>query len=100
MKPFLSRLLPPRPTFPADMTAEEGAAMQAHGVYLRGLAEKGVAIAFGPVLDPKGPWGVGIFRVESEEQMQEIARNDPAISSGLGFACEILPMAALVTGER
>jgi hypothetical protein len=33
--------------------------MQAHGAYLRGLAEKGQAIAFGPALDPKGASGGG-----------------------------------------
>ena len=98
MKPFLYRLLPPRPSFPQDMTPEEAAIMQAHGVYLRGLAAKGEAIAFGPVLDPKGAWGVGIFQVASAERMDEIARNDPAIMSGRGFAYEVLPMAALVTG--
>jgi hypothetical protein len=98
MKPFLYRLLPPRPSFPQDMTSEEAAIMQAHGVYLRGLAVKGEAIAFGPVLDPKGAWGVGIFQVVSAERMDEIARNDPAILSSRGFAYEILPMAALVTG--
>ncbi|HLW93113.1 MAG TPA: YciI family protein, partial [Roseiarcus sp.] len=60
-------------------------------------AAKGSAIAFGPVLDPKGSWGVGIFSVDSEEAMAEITRNDPAILSGRGFSYEILPMAALVT---
>jgi uncharacterized protein len=100
MKPFLYRLLPPRPSFPQDMTPEEAAIMQAHGVYLRGLAAKGEAVAFGPVLDPKGAWGVGIFQTESAERMDEIARNDPAILSGRGFAYEILPMAALVIGAN
>jgi uncharacterized protein len=98
MKPFLYRLTPPRPSFPQDMTPGEAAIMQAHGGYLRGLAAQGEAIAFGPVLDPKGAWGVGLFQVASAERMHEIARNDPAILSGSGFAYEILPMAALVTG--
>jgi hypothetical protein len=98
MKPFLYRLLPPRPSFPQDMTPEEAAIMHAHSVYLRGLAANGEAVAFGPVLDPKGAWGVGIFQVASAERMDEIARNDPAIMSGRGFAYEVLPMAALVTG--
>src|SRR5579872_6779644 len=98
MQPFLCRLLPPRPSFAADMTDEERAVMQAHSAYLRGLAAKGIAVAFGPVLDPKGAWGVGIFQVESAERMEEIALNDPAIRSGRGFAYEILPTAALVAG--
>ncbi len=97
MKPFVYRLLPPRPTFAQDMTADERGVMQSHSAYLRGLAAKGEAVAFGPVLDPKGSWGVGIFQVESEARMNEIASRDPAILSGRGFAYEILPMAALVT---
>ena len=96
MKPFVYRLLPPRPSFAQDMTADERAVMLEHSAYLRGLAAKGEAVAFGPVLDPKGSWGVGIFQVESAERMEEIARNDPAIRSGRGFAFEVLPMAALV----
>ena len=98
MKHFLCRLLPPRPTFASDMTPDERAAIEAHQTYLRGLAAKGAAIAFGPVLDPKGSWGVGIFAVESDEAMAAIARDDPAILSGRGFSYEILPMAALVVG--
>jgi uncharacterized protein len=97
MTPYLYRLLPPRPTFPQDMTPEEAAVMQAHGAYLRDLAAKGEAIAFGPVLDPKGAWGVGIFQVANAGRMEEIAKGDPAIASGRGFAYEILPMAGLVT---
>ncbi len=98
MKPFVYRLLPPRPSFAQDMTEEERTVMMEHSAYLRGLAAKGEALAFGPVLDPKGSWGVGIFQVESAERMEEIARSDPAIRSGRGFAYEILPMATLVTG--
>jgi len=98
MQPFLCRLLPPRPSFAADMTDEERAVMQAHSAYLRGLAAKGIAVAFGPVLDPKGAWGVGIFQVESAEAIAEITNKDPAIQSGRGFTYEVLPMAALVTG--
>jgi len=48
------RLLPPRPTFALDMTAEEAAMMAEHVAYWGGLLERGVAIVFGPVGDPKG----------------------------------------------
>jgi uncharacterized protein len=88
--------MPPRPTFTSDMTQDERAVMQAHQTYLLGLAAKGSAVAFGPVLDPRGSWGVGIFTVESAEEIEAITRNDPAILSGRGFSYEILPMAALV----
>jgi len=54
---FVCRLLPPRPTFLADMTDEERALMQAHGLYWRERMAEGKVIVFGPVADPKGPWG-------------------------------------------
>ena len=54
---FLCRLLPPRPTFVQDMTPEEGQVMQAHAAYWQALLAQGIAIVFGPVLDPKGPGG-------------------------------------------
>ena len=51
---FVARLLPPRPSFLRDMTAEEAGLMAQHGAYLSGLVQDGVAILFGPVDDPKG----------------------------------------------
>jgi len=54
MMRFLFKLLSPRPTFPMDMTESERKVMQDHVVYWTGLRDKGTAIVFGPVLDPKG----------------------------------------------
>jgi uncharacterized protein len=39
MPHFLYKLIPPRPTFPADLTEEEGAIMQEHFGYWAGLIE-------------------------------------------------------------
>lgn len=55
---FLYKLIPPRPTFVQDMTEAEIKAMEEHAVYWKGLTDRGIAIAFGLVLDPKGPWGL------------------------------------------
>jgi len=60
-KHFFVKLIPPRVTFMMDMTDAEKAIMQQHVVYWSKLLEKGTAIAYGPVLDPKGPYGVGII---------------------------------------
>jgi len=91
-KYFLLRLIAPRPTFAIDMTPEEMQVMQAHGAYLKKYVEEGTVIVMGPVLDPKGSWGVAIMEVESEKEVQSIIAQDPTILSGLGFRYEVLPM--------
>lgn len=94
---FFCRLLPPRPTFATDMTSEERAVMQAHAGYWTKLLHEGVAVAFGPVADPKGAWGAGILRVTDEAHVSALTAEDPAILSRRGFSYETLPMLSLVT---
>ena len=95
---FLCRLLPPRPTFAMDMTPAEAEAMKKHVVYWTGLLAKKSAIAFGPVADPKGPWGVGIVDVRDEAELRELQKNDPAILAQIGLEYEAYPMPRLVHG--
>jgi uncharacterized protein YciI len=78
------------------MTEAEKRVMGEHVGYWTKLLEQGVAFAFGPVVDPKGPWGVGIVEVEGEAAVKALEQADPAIQSGLGFSYEILPMARAV----
>ena len=92
MSYFLFRLNAPRPTFAQDMTAQERAVMQAHVGYWMGLVQKGEALVFGPVADPAGAWGVGIVQVDDAAAAQAISEQDPAITSGMGFTIDILPM--------
>ncbi|MET0341035.1 MAG: SRPBCC domain-containing protein [Polyangiales bacterium] len=89
---YLCKLLPPRPTFPADMTAAERAIMQEHVAYWTGMRDEGVAVAFGPVLDPKGAWGAGVIGVISDDQLRALQANDPAIRANVGFGYEAYPM--------
>jgi uncharacterized protein YciI len=96
---FLCRLIPPRPTFAVDMTAVEAQAMQAHVAYWTGLAERGIAIAFGPVADPAGGWGVGIVAAPSDEAIRQLQHDDPAIRAGIGMRYETLPMPQIVVGR-
>lgn len=97
---FVIRLLAPRPSFVADMSDQEREVMQRHVVYWTQLLHDGVAIAFGPVADPNGPWGLGLVEVSSPEQVQQIEQNDPAISAALGFRYEVLPMLQAVVRPR
>jgi hypothetical protein len=68
----------PRPTFLFDMTADERAAMQQHVAYWSEKAAQGIAIVFGPVADPKGVYGIGVYRVDDMAQMQQMLDQDPA----------------------
>jgi len=93
---FLCRLIPPRPTFMQDMTSDERAIMEAHGQYWHTKLAEGVAIAFGPVADPAGGWGLGIVEARDDAELKAFQSADPAIASGRGFRYESLPSVRLV----
>jgi uncharacterized protein YciI len=92
MSYFLCRLNAPRPTFPADMTQAEAALMQRHADWWTDLTAKGTGILFGPVLDPKGVWGLGLIEVEDQADARALTESDPIIQAGLGFSYEISPI--------
>lgn len=93
---YLCRLLPARATFMMDMTAQEREVMLAHGKYWRGKLAEGNVIAFGPVADPAGGWGVGIVAVRDEAELRAFQSEDPAIKAGIGLRYEALPMLTAV----
>lgn len=72
------------------MTEVERKVMQEHATYWKGVTDKGISIVFGLVLDPKGPWGVGIVEVADEADARALGTNDPAVKAGLTF--EVYPM--------
>jgi len=92
---FLSKLIPPRPSFPFDMNEEERAMMLAHQDYWLPHVNAGLVLAMGPVLDPNGPYGVMIANVPSEKMLAEWQAQDPAILSGRGLVFENHPMPAI-----
>src|SRR5215475_6936234 len=93
---YLCRLIAPRPAFAAEMTPAEAKAMHEHVAYWTDLLSKGKVIAFGPVLDPKGPWGVGIVSVGDAAELRELQANDPAINAQIGLGYEAFEMPRLV----
>jgi uncharacterized protein len=97
MRGFLFRLIPTRPDFAFTLTDEERAAMAEHFAYWSGLLERGQAVAFGPVNDPSGPYGLGIVLAANIEEAEVFRDGDPVISPPLGFRTEIVPMLSLVT---
>jgi uncharacterized protein YciI len=78
-KHFFLKLVPKRATFPQDMTEDERKIMLAHVDYWKKYMEEGIMLVFGPVMDPKGIYGVGILSVDDESQLEALAANDPAV---------------------
>jgi hypothetical protein len=93
---FFTKLNPPRASFAQDMTDEERHFMGEHAVYWGALAEKGVALLFGPVGDPKGVYGICITQTDNEEEIHSLTANDPIIRAALGFTVETYPMLNIV----
>lgn len=97
MPGFLFKLIPPRPDLRSTMTDDERTTMMAHVGYWTKFAEDGVAVAFGPVDDPAGTYGIGIILADDLSAAEALCAADPTMTSGLGFRMEVLPMVSLVT---
>jgi len=69
--------------------------MKQHVQYWTNLMAQGNVVAFGPVLDPAGVYGLGLVRTESESEVRSIIENDPA--NGLN-RYEFHQMLAVVPG--
>ena len=95
MPHFMFKLIAPRPTFAMDMNEEEKKLMQQHAIYWNDLLAEGTAIVYGPVLDPKGTYGLAIIEADNEADAQAICANDPTIKAAL-HTYELHPMHAFI----
>mgnify|MGYP001545804192 CR=1 FL=1 len=95
-KYFFLKLVPSRPDFAQTMSEEERKIMSEHSQYWTELMNKGLALLFGPVLDPGGTFGIGILIVDKEDQAHELAAQDPASKLN---RYEINPLLAKVAGH-
>jgi uncharacterized protein len=77
-KHYVLYLTPPRPNFAQTMTAQESAIMQRHLVFWNEAMKRGKVLAFGPVMDKSGFYGLGIVEVDSEDEVKFLIANDPA----------------------
>lgn len=93
---FFVRANNPRPTFLSDMTDAERDIMQRHIAYLSGFAARGEAVVFGPVLDPAGVFGMGVYDVADEAAMRAILADDPGREL---LTFDVLPMPRAVVGR-
>jgi len=97
MLPFVYRLIGPRPTFAVDMNDDERETMTKHAAYWGKLMVEGRVVAFGPVDDPAGSYGLGIILAEDMSEAEALRDGDPAVTSPHGLRVEIAPMFRLVT---
>jgi uncharacterized protein YciI len=97
---FFCRLKPPRPSFALDMSDEEAALMGRHAAHWQARADEGGVVVFGPVLDPKGAWGLGILEADTEAAATAFLNADPVIAAQHGFSYETLPMMSAGFGRR
>ncbi len=88
---FFVRLIPPRPTFNIDMTAQERDLMGRHVVYWTALFNAGKVLVFGPVTDPKGGYGIAVIEVGSREEARSLIDDDPTVQARLN-KMELAPM--------
>lgn len=92
-KYFVLHLLPSRPDFAQTMNNEERAIMMKHVAYWTEIMNQGKVLAFGPVLDPREVYGLGIICVDSEQEVKDFIARDPA---GKINKYEYFPMKAVV----
>ena len=60
------------------------------------MESRGIAIVFGPVMDPQGVYGIGVYQAEDEAEMRDLLAHDPA--NGL-LQYTVLPMPRAVVGK-
>lgn len=90
---YVIHLIPSRPNFAMTMTDEEKAIMYQHVGYWTELLKQGKVYAFGPVMDPKGIYGLGVVGVDNEQEIKDFIANDPAAKIN---KYEYFPMRAVV----
>lgn len=97
---FFLKLIPPRPSFPGDITDAERSLMQCHVQYWTSLFDKGIVVVFGPVFDPDGSWGMGVVEADNAGDVNDLTLSDPVISTGTGFTYNVYPMKAGMVRSR
>ncbi|KQR82333.1 YciI family protein [Sphingomonas sp. Leaf343] len=94
MKYYLCKYLPPRADFLQTMTDDEKTWMGQHGAYMNDLLAKGLIVAHGPVMDPNGGYGVSLYRIEDDQEIEAFTSQDPIVKNGAGHY-EHFPMLSL-----
>ncbi len=96
-KYFFLKLVPKRADFAQTMSDQERNIMLQHAAYWKDYLDRGMVVVYGPVIDPKGVYGIGIVGVDNEKQLYSLMENDPA---GKINNYEYHPMKAVVRAVK
>ena len=88
---YFLRLIPPRPSFPHDMTEAERALMLEHVAYFQQQFAEGRLLIYGPVLSPTNSFGMAVVAAADEAEVRAMMQADPSVVGGLN-SYEVLPM--------
>jgi uncharacterized protein YciI len=94
---YFFKLIPPRSTFPQDITDEERRLMDEHSRYFQEHFAAGRLLLYGPVLATSGAFGLAVLEVDSEAEARQFGEGDPSVRAGLN-RFEFYPMK--VAGAR
>ena len=64
--------------------------MDQHFEYWAGVIAYRNVVAYGPVADPAGAYGIAVLEVAYEREARQLVADDPAVKSG--FGSELHPM--------
>ena len=70
--------------------------MADHSSYWKTQMELNRVVAFGPVFDPKGAYGIAILRLDADMDPSSLTDMDPVIVAKRGFGYELFPMPSVV----
>jgi uncharacterized protein YciI len=88
---YFFKLIPPRSTFPQDITDEERRLMDEHSRYFQEHFAAGRLLLYGPVLATGGAFGLAVLEVDSEAEARQFGEGDPSVRAGLN-RFELYPM--------
>jgi uncharacterized protein YciI len=80
---YFFKLIPPRSTFPDDMTEREKHLMEEHSRYFEEQFAAGRLLLYGPVLAQDGAFGLAVLEVDSEQDVRRFGEGDPSVKAGL-----------------
>jgi uncharacterized protein len=80
---FFFKLIAPRATFPYDITEDERRLMDEHLQYFQEQFAAGKVLIYGPVMVPRGAFGLAVLEVDGAEDVQRLGEADPSVKAGL-----------------
>jgi uncharacterized protein len=88
---YFFKLIPPRSTFPFDITEAEQRLMDEHAHYFQEQFASGKILLYGPVMAPAGAFGLAVLEAETAEEVKQFGEGDPSVKAGLN-RFEFYPM--------